>query len=119
MCGMQKNARDINSSTRLWLSPPGTIRSSTPSFSAPASTDFKAGMWEAAPVDTGLDVGRLNFRYAIEGDTPAWRPLPAFDDGAAGSARDGGQMGSLGFASRCPIAKGPEPAKTRAARDAR
>lgn len=36
----------------------------------------------AAPVDTGLDVGRLNFRYAIEGDTPPWRPLRAFDDGA-------------------------------------
>jgi type IV secretion system protein VirB9 len=36
----------------------------------------------AAPVDTGLDVGRLNFRYAIEGDTPAWRPVRAFDDGA-------------------------------------
>ena len=36
----------------------------------------------AAPVDTGLDLGRLNFRYAIEGDTPAWRPLRAFDDGA-------------------------------------
>ena len=36
----------------------------------------------ATPVDTALDVGRLNFRYAIEGDTPAWRPLRAFDDGA-------------------------------------
>jgi len=36
----------------------------------------------AAPVDTGLDVGRLNFRYAIEGDTPPWRPLRAFDDGS-------------------------------------
>ena len=36
----------------------------------------------AAPVDTGLDLARLNFRYAIEGDTPAWRPLRAFDDGA-------------------------------------
>ena len=36
----------------------------------------------AAPVDAGLDLGRLNFRYAIEGDTPAWRPLRAFDDGA-------------------------------------
>jgi type IV secretion system protein TrbG len=35
----------------------------------------------ATPVDTGLDLGRLNFRYAIEGDTPAWRPLRAFDDG--------------------------------------
>jgi type IV secretion system protein TrbG len=35
----------------------------------------------AAPVDIGLDIGRLNFRYAIEGDTPPWRPLRAFDDG--------------------------------------
>ncbi len=23
----------------------------------------------------------MNFRYAIEGDTPPWRPLRAFDDG--------------------------------------
>jgi type IV secretion system protein TrbG len=36
----------------------------------------------ATPVDTSLDLARLNFRYAIEGDTPAWRPLRAFDDGA-------------------------------------
>jgi P-type conjugative transfer protein TrbG len=36
----------------------------------------------ATPVDTGLDLAKLNFRYAIEGDTPAWRPLRAFDDGA-------------------------------------
>jgi type IV secretion system protein VirB9 len=35
----------------------------------------------AAPVDNGLDVNKLNFRYTIEGDTPAWRPLRAFDDG--------------------------------------
>jgi len=36
----------------------------------------------ATPIDTRLDLARLNFRYAIEGDTPAWRPLRAFDDGA-------------------------------------
>jgi len=35
----------------------------------------------AAPVDTGLDIGRLRFRYTIEGDSPPWRPLHAFDDG--------------------------------------
>jgi type IV secretion system protein VirB9 len=35
----------------------------------------------ASPVDTGLDVGKLNFRYEIEGDDPPWRPLRAFDDG--------------------------------------
>ena len=36
----------------------------------------------AAPIESGFDIGRLNFRYAIEGDTPPWRPLRAFDDGA-------------------------------------
>lgn len=34
-----------------------------------------------APVATGVALERLNFRYAISGDTPAWRPLRAFDDG--------------------------------------
>jgi type IV secretion system protein VirB9 len=36
----------------------------------------------AAPIENGFDIGKLNFRYAIEGDTPPWRPLRAFDDGA-------------------------------------
>lgn len=36
---------------------------------------------EAMPVDTGVDLGSLNFRYAIEGDAAPWRPLRAFDDG--------------------------------------
>jgi type IV secretory pathway VirB9-like protein len=35
----------------------------------------------ATPVDTGLDISRLRFRYTIEGDNPPWRPLHAFDDG--------------------------------------
>jgi len=35
----------------------------------------------AAPVASGVDIDALNFRYRIEGDTPAWRPLRAFDDG--------------------------------------
>lgn len=35
----------------------------------------------AAPVETGLDVDNLRFRYAIDGDNPPWRPLRAFDDG--------------------------------------
>jgi type IV secretion system protein VirB9 len=33
------------------------------------------------PVASGVDVNALNFRYRIEGDNPAWRPLRAFDDG--------------------------------------
>ena len=36
----------------------------------------------AQPVASGVDISSLNFRYEIEGDTPAWRPLRAFDDGA-------------------------------------
>lgn len=35
----------------------------------------------AAPVAAGMDLSLLNFRYAIEGDRPEWRPLRAFDDG--------------------------------------
>jgi P-type conjugative transfer protein TrbG len=35
----------------------------------------------AAPVAVGVNIDALNFRYRIEGDNPAWRPLRAFDDG--------------------------------------
>jgi type IV secretion system protein VirB9 len=35
----------------------------------------------AAPVDTGLSLEQLRFRYAISGDSPSWKPLRAFDDG--------------------------------------
>ena len=33
------------------------------------------------PVEHGLQIDRLNFRYEIDGDEPHWRPLRAFDDG--------------------------------------
>jgi type IV secretion system protein VirB9 len=35
----------------------------------------------AAPVASGISVDQLNFRYRLEGDNPAWKPLRAFDDG--------------------------------------
>jgi len=35
----------------------------------------------AAPAAAGIDLSMLNFRYAIDGDRPDWRPLRAFDDG--------------------------------------
>lgn len=35
----------------------------------------------AAPLATGVDISALNFRYRIAGDSPAWRPTRAFDDG--------------------------------------
>jgi P-type conjugative transfer protein TrbG len=34
------------------------------------------------PITTDVDIARLRFRYAIEGDNPPWRPLSAFDDGS-------------------------------------
>ncbi|CCG38043.1 P-type conjugative transfer protein TrbG [Xanthomonas citri pv. mangiferaeindicae] len=33
-----------------------------------------------APVDTGLSLERIRFRYAISGSNPPWKPLRAFDD---------------------------------------
>ncbi|MGK9237154.1 P-type conjugative transfer protein TrbG [Inquilinus limosus] len=34
----------------------------------------------AVPVDAGLSLENLRFRYAITGDNPPWRPVQAFDD---------------------------------------
>jgi P-type conjugative transfer protein TrbG len=36
----------------------------------------------ALPVDQGLSLDRLRFRYQVTGDAPPWRPLRAFDDGS-------------------------------------
>ncbi|MDC6212965.1 P-type conjugative transfer protein TrbG [Ralstonia solanacearum] len=35
----------------------------------------------AAPVDTGLSLEKIRFRYAVNGSNPPWKPLRAFDDG--------------------------------------
>lgn len=35
----------------------------------------------ATPIADGLRLEKLQFRYAISGDGPAWRPVNAFDDG--------------------------------------
>lgn len=35
-----------------------------------------------APVETGLSLEKIRFRYAISGSDPSWKPLRAFDDGA-------------------------------------
>ena len=39
------------------------------------------GLAAASPIDSGLDLAALKFRYAIEGDRAPWRPVRAFDDG--------------------------------------
>ena len=35
----------------------------------------------AAPVDAGLSLEKIRFRYAISGGNPPWKPERAFDDG--------------------------------------
>ncbi|WBM38670.1 P-type conjugative transfer protein TrbG [Alcaligenes faecalis] len=35
----------------------------------------------AAPVDTGLSLEKIRFRYVVSGSNPPWKPLRAFDDG--------------------------------------
>lgn len=35
----------------------------------------------AAPVESGMSLERLKFRYEVTGGNPAWKPLRAFDDG--------------------------------------
>lgn len=35
----------------------------------------------AAPVDVGLSLENIRFRYTISGSNPPWKPLRAFDDG--------------------------------------
>jgi P-type conjugative transfer protein TrbG len=41
----------------------------------------EAGGLPAGLSEPGVRLDALHFRYRIEGDTPAWRPLQAFDDG--------------------------------------
>ncbi|VTU38562.1 P-type conjugative transfer protein TrbG [Variovorax sp. PBL-E5] len=35
----------------------------------------------SAPVETGMTLEQIKFRYAVSGDNPPWKPLRAFDDG--------------------------------------
>ncbi|MBU9384373.1 P-type conjugative transfer protein TrbG [Burkholderia gladioli] len=35
----------------------------------------------AAPIDAGLSLEKIRFRYSISGSNPPWKPLRAFDDG--------------------------------------
>ncbi len=46
-----------------------------------ALANRNAAATRAMPVASGLDFAALNFRYRIEGDRVAWKPVRAFDDG--------------------------------------
>lgn len=58
-----------------------SIRWSYPQDELQALTRQRAEAEAAMPVSTGIAIEQLQFNYRISGDTPAWRPLRAFDDG--------------------------------------
>ena len=58
-----------------------SIRWSYPQDELQALTRQRAEAEAARPVSTGIAIEQLQFNYRISGDTPAWRPLRAFDDG--------------------------------------
>jgi P-type conjugative transfer protein TrbG len=50
-------------------------------FTALRRQNAEADAHASATAAGGVDVPSLRFRYRISGDTPAWRPVQAFDDG--------------------------------------
>lgn len=54
----------------------------TDALMALKARNAKAEATAASTVESGLSLDRLRFRYAISGDSPPWKPLRAFDDGA-------------------------------------
>lgn len=70
-----QSAEDTYMASVSWTYPHQTIV-------ALRARNARAEQAEAVTVDDGLDLRALRFRYAVTGDTPPWRPLRAFDDGA-------------------------------------
>lgn len=82
----------VNTDRRTYLA---ELRSTPATYMASVSWDYPeddlialhrqdSAADDTAPVDAGLDLNALNFRYAIQpvkGSTPPWLPSRAFDDG--------------------------------------
>jgi type IV secretion system protein TrbG len=69
----------------LVASPSAWMASVSWSYPLDKITALRSAAAEAqarAPVATDITLEQLNFRYAVTGDSPPWRPLRAFDDGA-------------------------------------
>lgn len=67
-----------------WRYPRQGLISLSKSLVTKARSVSLAGSKATAPsssIPAGLSVDALKFRYEIDGDTPHWRPLRAFDDG--------------------------------------
>lgn len=70
---------ELRATERTWMA---SVSWNYPQDRLIALRGQNAAAASAAPVATGVDVSRLNFRYRIEGDDAPWRPVRAFDDGA-------------------------------------
>lgn len=67
---LESSAR-AGAASLAWTYPPDDILALGSATGAPAR--------EASPADLVLEA--LNFGYRVEGDSPSWRPIRAFDDG--------------------------------------
>ncbi|CAN5279127.1 P-type conjugative transfer protein TrbG [soil metagenome] len=70
---------ELSSTPATWMA---SVSWSYPADRLLALRGQNAAAAAAAPADQGLALDRLNFRYAIDGDRPSWRPVRAFDDGS-------------------------------------
>jgi len=69
---------ELRATERTWMA---SVSWTYPQDQLIAIRGANASAMAAAPIADAVDLARLNFRYRIEGDTPPWRPVRAFDDG--------------------------------------
>ena len=70
---------ELRATERTWMA---SVSWNYPQDRLIALRGTNAAAAASAPVASGIDVARLNFRYRIEGDSAPWRPVRAFDDSA-------------------------------------
>lgn len=69
---------EMTAGPRAWMA---SLAWSYPQDELTALRAQNAAAEAEAPIASGVQLERLQFRYAISGDKPAWRPVNAFDDG--------------------------------------
>jgi type IV secretion system protein VirB9 len=69
---------ELSSTEATWMA---SVSWSYPQDELMALRGHAEAVEAARPVAQGIAVDKLHFGYTVSGDTPAWRPLRAFDDG--------------------------------------
>lgn len=70
---------ELKATARTWMA---SVSWTYPMDQLIALQSGSAASADAAPIASGVEIERLQFRYRIEGDRPPWRPARAYDDGA-------------------------------------